>query len=187
MSRETLFVIDDGSDDGSTAGLGSVKVMRQKKAPLDEPGRAARFSAIQSELLTQYDAVIIGDADELVVVDPALGLSLADYVEQRVPEFATTCGLNVMFDTETEPPLALDRPLFRQRRYVRFDRAYCKSLVSRVPLKWGPGFHNCNYLPDLRSDLLLVHLRAADPDIALDRLRSFNRITRAANSPACCA
>lgn len=183
LGRENLYIIDDGSDDGSTIGLGAVKVMRQKKAPLDEAGRAARFSAIQAELLTQYDAVIISDADELVVVDPAVCLSLADYVAQRVPEYATTCGLNVMFDTRGEAPLAPGRPLFRQRRYVRFDRAYCKSLISRVPLKWRAGFHFADREPDPRADLMLFHLRAADPGIALDRLRSFNRIERASSSP----
>ena len=40
---ENLFVIDDGSDDGSTTGLGPVRVMRQAKADLDEEARARRM------------------------------------------------------------------------------------------------------------------------------------------------
>ncbi len=178
VGRENLYVVDDGSDDGSTHGLGAVKVLRAKKSLLDEEQRAARISAIQGELLTRYDAVIFSDVDELLVADPALKLSLADYIASRVDGVATATGLNVQFSRHHEAPLKGGVPLFRQRHFVQFDDAYCKTLVSRIPLRWTPGFHNCSAAPDLRSDLFLFHLRSVDPGITLDKLRSFKKITR---------
>ena len=184
LGRENLYVIDDGSDDGSTTGLGAVRVMRQPKARLDEHQRAARMSAIQAELLSVYDAVIVVDVDELLVVDPALGMDLAAYTEARVPAFASTTGLNVQHSRRDEPPLVTGAPLFRQRRFVQFDGGYCKTPLSRVPIKWGPGFHFSDRKPDYRNDLFLFHLRSVDVTISLERLHSFQRIERSDDAVA---
>ena len=182
VGRENLYVVDDGSDDGSTAGLGAVKVLRGRKEDLDEDQRAAKLSAIQAELLTLYDAVIVTDADELIVVDPALGLSLADYVDQRVDEIAVTTGFNVQFSLADEDPLDYARPLLRQRSFLQFDQSYCKPLVAKVPVRWIAGFHGCGRHLPLSRDLLLFHLRSADPVIALERLKTLNRVKRSENS-----
>jgi hypothetical protein len=178
LGRENLYVVDDGSDDGSTTGLGQVKVLRGKKSILDESERVAKIAAIQAELLTQYDAVVVSDVDELLVVDPALGKDFAEYIDTRIDTVATAAGLNVQFSMFSEKPLVAGRSLFLQRQYVQFDWGYCKTLVSRIPLQWTPGFHGPNVPISLRPDLFLFHLRSVDPDISLGRLKSFNRIQR---------
>lgn len=122
--------------------------------------------------------LLFSDVDELLVADPALKLSLADYIASRVDRVATATGLNVQFCRHYEAPLKGGVPLFGQRRFVQFDGAYCKTLVSRIPLRWTPGFHQSSAAPDLRSDLFLFHLRSVDPEITLDKLRSFKNITR---------
>lgn len=176
LGAGNLYVVDDGSDDGSTRGLGEVNVLRRPKAVLDEARRAQEMSDIAGQLLTRHDAVIVTDVDELLVPDPALGLSLPDYVATRVPSHATTTGLNVHFDLNSDGPLDLALPLFRQRRYVQYDWAYCKTPLTRVPLRWQAGFHSTSAPSAPRRDLLLFHLRAVDPAIALGRLRSLNRV-----------
>ena len=182
VGRENLYVVDDGSDDGSTSKLGAVKVLRGKKEELDEDQRAAKLSAIQTELLTLYDAVIVTDADELIVVDPALGMSLSEYIDQRVPIATATVGFNVHYNMFEDAPLRPDLPLLRQRQYLQADYAYCKPLVSRVPLKWRPGFHTCEFYVGLNRDLFLFHLRSVDADIALSRISALNRVQRSTNS-----
>lgn len=178
VGPENLFVVDDGSDDGSTTGLGPVKVMRGKKSLLDEVERAKKISEIQAELLTRYDAVIVSDVDELIVVDPAAGTTLADYIAARVETSVTAMGLNVQFSAHFEAPLRRGMPLFRQRRYAQFDWGYCKTLISRVPVQWRAGFHTSSAPVDIREHLLLFHLRSVDPGISLDRLQSFRKIQR---------
>lgn len=179
---ENLFVIDDGSDDGSTTGLGPVRVMHQAKADLDEEARARRISDIQAQLLDQFDAVIVADVDELLVVDPTLGIGLRDYARTRVETLASATGLNVHHDRLTEAPLQAGTALFRQRRFVQFDWGYCKTLLSRVPIEWGPGFHVHNQQSDWRSDLYLFHLRAVDYTLSLERLQNFAKIHRSVNA-----
>ena len=182
VGRENLYIVDDGSDDGSTTGLGAIKVMRNKKSVLDESDRAGKIAAIQAELLTRYDAVIFSDVDELIVVDPKLNLGLAEYITGHVDTVARATGLNVHFSLHYESPLKRGVPLFRQRRFVQFDQEYCKTLVSRVPLQWTPGFHNCSVHTDPRSDLFLFHLRSVDPGISVDRINSFHKISRSQRS-----
>lgn len=176
IGRENLYVVDDGSDDGSTTGLGGVKVMRRRKALLDEEQRAHMIAEIQAELLKRYDAVIVSDVDELITPDPSTGLGLAQYVATRVDSVATAVGFNIQFCMHYETPLKRGIPLFRQRRFVQVDWEYFKTPVSRVPLRWTPGFHRSSAPPDLRNDLLLFHLRSVDPGITLDRLRSLNTV-----------
>lgn len=182
FGRENLYVVDDGSDDGSTQGLGAVNVLRRPRGELDEARRAAEVSQISAQLLTRHEAVIFTDVDEMLVPDPMLGLTLADYVATRVDEHATTTGLNVHFDMRGEAALDAGLPLFRQRRYVQYDWAYCKTLVTRVPLRWKAGFHQASVSAAPRRDLLLFHLRAVDPDIALGRLRNLNRVAISADT-----
>lgn len=174
-----VFAEETGQDIRTTRRLAIVlKVMRGKKSVLDENERAAKIAAIQAELLTRYDAVIFSDVDELLVPDPALGTDLADYIDKRVDTVATATGLNVQFSMFSEAPLVSGRALFRQRQYVQFDWAYCKTLVSRIPLTWTAGFHASSVPISQRPDLFLFHLRSVDPGITLDRLKSFNRIQR---------
>jgi glycosyltransferase involved in cell wall biosynthesis len=182
VGRENLYVVDDGSDDGSTSKLGAVKVLRGKKEVLDEDQRAAKLSAIQAELLTLYDVVIVTDADELIVVDPNLGMSLTEYIDKRVPIVTATVGFNLHYNMFEDAPLQPDLPLLRQRHFVQADYSYCKPLVSRVPLRWRPGFHTCEFYVDLNRDLVLFHLRAVDADIAYSRLRALNRVQRSTNA-----
>ena len=184
LGHENLYVVDDGSDDGSTSKLGAVKVLRGKKEELDEDQRAAKLSAIQAELLTLYDAVIVTDADELIVVDPALGMSLIEYIDKRVPIVTATVGFNVHYNMFKDAPLRPDLPLLRQRHFLQIDYTYCKPLVARVPVHWAVGFHSCGFYVAPNRDLVLFHLRSADREIAISRLDALNRVKRSANSIA---
>ena len=69
VGAENCFVLDHGSTDGSTAGLG-VGVERLSRSTLDEDARAALISDRVAGLLRRYDAVVHSDADELLVAEP---------------------------------------------------------------------------------------------------------------------
>lgn len=183
LGESNLFVIDDGSTDGSASANGAYNYLRKERAAFDEDDRALLIGEFHRQLLSAYDIVIFTDVDELIVVDPKLGLSLSDYLARESFDYKTTVGFNVIHDTKGELPISLDKPLFAQRRYAQFSIGYCKPLVSKVPMSWGAGFHFVRG-SGARYDvnLLLFHLRAMDWEIARTRFRKLNGLAWSNNS-----
>ncbi|MDN2580163.1 glycosyltransferase family 2 protein [Aquibium sp. ELW1220] len=143
----------------------------------DEVKRAAMMSSLQSMLLQSYDWVVMSDADELIVPDSARYAGLADYLRAKADEpYFNVVGFNVVQDRRHEPALDARKPLLRQRSWVRFDAVYCKPLLSRVPLIWGPGFHACDRPRRQTDDLFMFHLRAADETVARTRSARLKRL-----------
>ncbi len=82
-------------------------------------------------------------------------------------------GYEVLHLKDAEPPLALDRPIFEQRRHWYRNPGYDKPLLATVPMSWVPGFHTRtdnqrNPDPGLR----LIHLHRMDYGICLARHRA---------------
>lgn len=120
LGYENLFVIDDGSDDGSTLDNRIINLIKKNRTPQDENDRAKLLSCFHAELLNYYDLVIYTDVDEIIVVDPILGLSLNKYLSVDNYEYKNVIGLNVLHRIEKEAQIDFDKPLFEQRKFVRF-------------------------------------------------------------------
>ncbi len=168
VGAANCFLLDHGSDDGSTEGLG-IHVERLARSALDEDARAARVSAVTRELLRAYDAVVHSDVDELVVADPRRYSDLIAYAATRSEPVVTAVGFDVQHLPGEEPPLATGRPIGEQRQWVRFSAAMCKPSFVRRPVSWSPGFHACDAAM-VMDGLFLFHLRYADLDLGLRRL-----------------
>ncbi len=164
-----LYVIDDGSDDGSTDGLGRVNVIRLPRKPFDDVRRAKLVSEIASSLLAWYDTVIYTDCDELLVPDPEVAPDLQSFCDGVEEEVVTAIGLNLEQMEEEPSPPAAALPLLQARRYARFVHAMCKPVMTRVPIRWDPGFHGSDQ-PMRFAGLFLFHLRHHDLRVALRRL-----------------
>jgi hypothetical protein len=182
LGYEHLFVIDDGSTDGSTDDPRILHRIRKQKTPLDEDDRARLISRFHAELLEFYDVVIYTDADEIIVVDPAAGLSLGDYLRAGDAPYVSPAGLNVLHRVDAEPPLDFAQPLFAQRHYAQFNPFYCKPLIARIPMEWSPGFHASQYGPHYDANLLLFHLRAMDFALARERIKTLNTVVFSENA-----
>ena len=167
VGAENCLVLDHGTTDGSTEGLG-VRVERVRRSALDEEARAALVSDCVRELLRGYDAVVHSDADELVFADPARFADLAAYAA-AAPEVAVATGLDLQHLPDEEAGLDAGSPVGGQRRWVRFSGAMCKPALVRRPVRWRPGFHSCD-VAGAFGGLYLVHLRYADLDAGLARL-----------------
>jgi Glycosyl transferase family 2/SEC-C motif len=177
LGYENLFVIDDGSNDGSIRNDRIVNLVSRKRGLLDERERAKTISYFHEELLQYYDVVLYADADELIVPEPNLEISLKDYLIASKGELINTIGLNVLHHRAREGPLDLTKPLFSQRAYVQFDELYCKPVIARVPMRWTPGFHFCARSPCYATDLYLFHLRAMDYDISRAKIKNLNAVS----------
>lgn len=174
LGRENLYVLDHGSTDGSTQDLAPTSVVHVPRADrFDEDQRAAFVSRFQASLLCYNDIVIFSDTDEFLVPRPSLFTGLRDYAARRCDRAVTAVGLDVVHRPDIEPPLDLSRPVLAQRGFAQFRAEYCKTLMSRIPLEWAPGFHCCQIAPHVDPDLFLFHLKRADRDLALAALRRF--------------
>jgi hypothetical protein len=169
FGAENLFVVDRGSDDGSTKNLGAVNVIPIPRGEFDEHQKTGLINSLCKALLFVYDTVIYNDCDELVVPDLSMYANLQDYMERREFEYVSCIGLNVLHILSREDPLDLSKPILPQRKYARFGSNQCKSSVTRVPLTWGPGFHSCDRAPNFDPNLFLFHNKAMDYNIAMQR------------------
>ncbi len=167
LGADDVFVIDDHSVDGSTDDL-PCTVLRLPY--LDkysfEPSRMGILSGLAKSLLFAYDAVLLADADEFVVADPAEHASLRHFAAARQgTDVAGVLGYNVVHHVGVEPPLDFDAPtLLGQRAYARFTPLMCKPALKWVDADWGHASHGIRhpFAPD--PELFMFHLKFADID-----------------------
>lgn len=167
VGSENLWVIDDGSDDGSTERLGAVNVVRRLRERYDERARTALVNNFATDLLSRYDTVVYADVDELLV--PVDGSAFGDWLERPHPAVVTAIGMDVMEVPGIDEPLDPMLPLLAQRRHARLNPTYCKPLVARVPILWRPGMHFSD-AETAFDGLLLLHTRYAHRAAGLARL-----------------
>lgn len=176
FGTNNLYIVDRCSDDGSTADLGDVNVIRIPREEFDEYRKTGFINSFCRALLCIYDTVIYNDCDEIVVPDLSMYANLRDYVERREFEYVTCIGLNVLHILSQDDPLDLDKPILPQRRYAKFFSNQCKASVTRVALTWAPGFHSCDRPPNFDPHLYLFHNKWMDYNCALLR-QKVNRDT----------
>ncbi|MFO1068244.1 MAG: glycosyltransferase family 2 protein [Geminicoccaceae bacterium] len=177
VGAQNLIVLDNGSDDGSTADLGAAgHILLPRGAAFNEAHRMKLITELANNLLNYFDAVIYTDCDEMLVADPAYYADLSDYCEQMTLPVAHAIGLNIRQNIKSEGSLDLSQPILRQRRCVQFVSPMCKPLIIRKPVSWGGGFHCCEHMPTY-GHLYLFHLRHADLEFSLRRLAITREIT----------
>ncbi|WP_421761982.1 glycosyltransferase family 2 protein [Devosia sp.] len=173
---DNLYLIDDGSTDGSTDNLGGVNVIKIDQAEIDQDLRCRDVSFFHNEIKRLYDAVIYVDIDEFLVPDPLFGVGLRDYIERTALDHFNAVGLNVIQHISDEPDYSPSRGVFEQRRFVQFERGYCKQLIHKAPVFWGIGFHNTTEPVAMAAGLYLFHLRAMDVTISKARINGRNKL-----------
>jgi hypothetical protein len=157
-----LFVIDHGSDDGSVTGLPGINRIPLPRRTMDEIQRSRFVGLLHASLLQYYDYVIYTDCDEMIVVEPELCLTLEEYLATYGADYASPIGLNIQHIVDVEPDLTDGRPILSQRHFCYFHSRMCKPLISRVRMKWEPGFHRCDLPLHVDRNLYLFHLKRAD-------------------------
>ncbi len=167
------YVIDHGSDDGSTAAMGEANRIVLPRSPQDEDRRVGLVTDLTRGLLRYYQRVAYVDVDELLLADPARYADLRDYAARMTTDAVTSVGLEIVHGTG-EPPLRSDAGVGGQRGSAIFSSSMCKTNMVGRAVNWAPGWHAHDGAPRF-DDLYLLHLRHADLDQALSRLA----ITRA--------
>jgi hypothetical protein len=119
----------------------------------------------QAELLQDYEVVVFAEVDEILHYHYGL-----DKLINNIKDNVVTCrGFEVVHHFNEEPEIDLSKPLLQQRNYGYYAKLYNKTLISKIPLDWIWGFHNCPQEQTPNMDLHLIHLHKLDFNTAWKR------------------
>ena len=183
IGEENLYIFLDGKDQPIPDWCPKAHIMACDKIGGQvveaEKGRLGLLSDKAAELLKEYDFVIGTDADEFIIVDPKLNMSLAEYIStHKVHSSMSALGVDVGQHTGEEGDIREDEPFLSQRHYARLSTRYTKPSILASPVRWGSGFHRIKgHNFHIAKDLYLFHFGYFD----LGRIQArFNDKDRAA-------
>ena len=139
LGKENLYIYFDGIDQEiPDFCAGCHAELRQRNPGMVVKSEKIRLSFLSekaSELMKNgYDLVIGTDADEYLVVDPALGVSLKEYLNSiDIKDSVSGLGIDIGQKLGEEDVISKDRPYFEQRRYGYLCSRYTKpSVISSL-------------------------------------------------------
>lgn len=168
VGAENCFVVDCGSDDGSTVRLGTMNRVGLPTS-VNNPQRQANFIAdMAAGLLCYYKKVVYVEPDEILIANPLRFKHLKDYAAKTDKDVVTSIGFEIVQGAE-EPPLAPLGTIGEQRSSAVFASSKCKTNLIGRRVRWAPGWHSHDAEPAF-DELYLFGLRYADAQQAQSRL-----------------
>ena len=121
------------------------------------------LNSLVGGLRRYYRHVIVGDVDELVVLDPASGQTLLERLEEtKDGQVLTPLGLEVIHRIDVEEDEIAEH-ILGPRMHVRPAPHYSKPCVISAPVKIARGGHFTQYEKiHTPEDLYLMHLKYCD-------------------------
>lgn len=169
LGKENLIVFFDGLDQvipEECKGIECIRIPKMKGDVVATDHQRSRFMSEQAAKLFNKgaDMVIACDADEFLIADPALGMTLPEFLSS-LPDYPSHSGLgvDVLQDLQTERQMDFSMPFLSQRHIGWLHSRYTKPSVITRPLTWGGGYHrvkNTNF--HIAKGLYLFHFGAAD-------------------------
>lgn len=185
LGKENLYIYYDGDDQTIADFCQGTKAFVHPKignhVVAAEKARLKFLSEKASLLFSEgYDLVIGVDADEYIVVDPRLGLSLKEFLSlQEINVCLSPLGLDFGQKIGEEGDLSLLKTFISQRHYAQIGTRYTKPSIISQSCRWGSGFHRVkghNY--HIAEDLYLFHFGYADSKILRERLGDADRVAQ---------
>ena len=177
LGAENLYIYLDGTDQRTPAAAGNAHITKlphkEEERQKGDKTRILLLSDLAKKLFADgYDIVIGCDCDEFLIVDPALHMTLAEYLSSRTKHSNLSgLGLDVGMDLNSERPLDMNKPFLVQRAYALLSTRYTKPVVLTRPATWGSGFHSVkghNFHID--KNLYLLHFGSVDLDMIKNKL-----------------
>jgi len=183
FGEENLYIYLDGTDQHVPAKAGKANVTKVEKiggqVVQAEKARLLFLSQRAAELMAGgYDIVVGCDADEFLVIDPAIGVSLKEYLSGL--EFDTcrsALGIDMGQHLGEEDVIDWEKPFMQQRHYALVCSRYTKPVIVNKPCQWGAGFHRVkgkNFTID--PNLYLLHFGSFDLKMIEDRFKDKDRM-----------
>lgn len=185
FGEENLYIYLDGLDQTAPAEAGKANVTIVEKQGIKvvdaEKRRLDFLSDRATELFSAgYDLVIGCDADEFLIVEPNLGLTLHEYLSQiKINTSVSPLGLDVGQHLHKEKPFDKSAPILPQRNYALINSRFTKTSIIAKPVRWGRGFHRVNgHNFRIDNNLYLLHLGNIDYDTLVEKFNSQDIIAR---------
>ena len=181
LGEENLYIFLDGKDQEPPKNAGKVNVTLCDKIPGNvrelDLQKANFLSQTASKLLEKYDIVIGCDADEFLIVDPILNISLKEYLSSiKIKNTISGLGLDVIQHIEKESTYMEGDLLLKDREYAILEPDYTKPIVINKSVTWGVGNHRirgCNYHID--PNLFLFHFGSFDVERINKKIQTANK------------
>ena len=176
---EQIYVLNHGGNEEVARIAAGCNVIRLPYDSTKKSVNQRRWQILSlhgSALTSFYHWVAVNDVDEFVVLDPAVGQSLPDYLMEiaardHVPSAITTFAVEMVHVPQIEPePIALDAPIIGRRRTYRLNSNYAKPCLLHRPTEFKAGGHGANH-DEIHIDpnLYNFHLRFIDYDYCMTR------------------
>lgn len=178
IGTENLYIYLDGTDQDIPENAGAAHITKLPHTDMSRSAgdkyRIGKMSDLASELFKKYDIVIGCDCDEFLIVDPALNISLAEYLSNtKIHTTLSGLGLDVGQHLTHEKPLDPSKPFLTQRAYALLSTRYTKPVIINRPVRWGSGFHSINgHNFHIDPNLYLLHFGAVDMDMLVAKAAS---------------
>jgi hypothetical protein len=182
LGEENLYIYLDGLDQKIPGGARNAHITKMEHIDglsrrAGDKHRIRLLSKRATELFAQgYDLVIGCDCDEFLVVNPAVGKTLKQYLSDAdIKTSVSGLGLDVGQDLNREYPLDANEPFLAQREYALLSTRYTKPVVLAKPLRWGSGFHSVkrhNFHID--KNLHLLHFGSVDYEMLRNKIGDRN-------------
>jgi hypothetical protein len=171
-----IYVLDHQSTDGSTENLPVNVEIVKNELSYDHQWLLNTISKKQRELLDDYECVLFSESDEIVYT---INCQLDEYIDTFIDshlQYVTCQSYEVSQNfEENERNLNDDEEIFANRnwwtRQAYTANLYDKTLLSKIPLEWEPGFHNISYPRFYTNNFFMVHLKRYDFEQLLSRNR----------------
>lgn len=185
LGKENLYIYLDGLDQKVAPFCAGTHAEAVEKIGTQvvsaEKGRLKFLSGHAARLMQEgYDIVIGVDADEFVVVDPALGKTLPEYLSGlKISGSASALGLDFGQKLGEEGDITSEKPFLQQRHYAQLGTRYTKPSILAAPLTWGSGFHRIKkHNFHIAKDLYLLHFGYFDMKRLEDRFQDKDRLAQ---------
>lgn len=181
IGEENLYIYLDGLDQKTPAGAGKSNITKlphkEEQVQKGDKTRILLLSDLAKKLFSNgYDIVIGCDCDEFLIIDPALKVSLPEYLSNIKNKTSVSgLGLDIGQDLNSEATLNQAKPFLTQRKFALLSTRYTKPVVLFKPAIWGSGFHSVkghNFHID--KNLYLLHFGSVDFDMIKNKVGDRN-------------
>jgi len=169
FNKEDIYVLDHQTKDSSTDNLDCNVIEIINEVAFDHLWLVDQVQNFQQTLLEQYEVVIFTEVDEILY---SLNQSFDSFVEDfrlnNNLSYLSAIGYEIKQDIDHEKPLTQSDNILENRNYWFRYPNYDKTLITKIPLLYQPGFHFCNY-DQIFNNLFLLHLHRVDLNLMIER------------------